>query len=441
MIRISKILFLTFITTICYSQEIRHWKKYSNPIEAGFSTDKLSQAKQFFDSTNAVSLMLIKNGNVVVAWGDVQRRYKCHSVRKSLLNSLYGVGVKLNFIDIEKTIGELGIKEKVELLESEKSAKVRDLLSMSSGIYLNSALQPDVGGSPPRGSFKAGQNQYYNNWDFNVLGTIYNQESKSEVFSDFKKYIADPISMEDFRVFDGTYEYEEISLHPGYPLKLSTRDLARFGQLYLQEGNWNGIQIIDTSWINKSMIPFQVVENMGNAATGYGYLWWIQERKGEAERYFALGWGEQYLGVFPNEAIVIVIRADSYFGEYFVEKSRESLIKLLLDSQVLEPMSNPDLDTLKIVDNISEKITLPEKKLLSYVGTYTIENNDIPNINSDFEIYLQDGELILKGLHYAYKFRLIPLSKDKFYIEDIDLYLRFEKSNIDNKLKPKIIKE
>jgi CubicO group peptidase (beta-lactamase class C family) len=416
--------------------------KYSNPIDAGFSPEKLSVARDFFNSTNAVSLMLIKNGNVVVAWGDVQRRYKCHSVRKSLLNSLYGVGIKLNFINIDKTIGEIGITEKVELLESEKLAKVKHLLSMSSGVYLDAALQPDVGGSPSRGSFKPGVNQYYNNWDFNVLGTIYNLECRSDVFWDFKKYIADPIGMQDYRIIDGTYEFEETSLHPGYPFKMSTRDLAKFGQLYLQQGNWNGKQIFDTSWIKQSLTPFQVVENTGNAATGYGYLWWIQERIGEHKRYFALGWGEQYLGIFPDNDIVIVLRADSYSGEYFIEEHRERLINLLLNANMSEPNSNPKLELLKLNENKSKRILLTNDILSKYIGNYRFEQSNLSEINADFTIKMyENGELIIENLHYAYKFELIPLSLDRFYIEDIGLYLKFEKDQIDNELRPIITKE
>jgi CubicO group peptidase (beta-lactamase class C family) len=299
-----------------------------------------------------------------------------------------------------------------------------------------------VGGSPSRGSFKPGVNQYYNNWDFNVLGTIYNLECRSDVFWDFKKYIADPIGMQDYRIIDGTYEFEETSLHPGYPFKMSTRDLAKFGQLYLQQGNWNGKQIFDTSWIKQSLTPFQVVENTGNAATGYGYLWWIQERIGEHKRYFALGWGEQYLGIFPDNDIVIVLRADSYSGEYFIEEHRERLINLLLNANMSEPNSNPKLELLKLNENKPKRILLTNDILSKYIGNYRFEQSNLSEINADFTIKMyENGELIIENLHYAYKFELIPLSLDRFYIEDIGLYLKFEQDQIDNELRPIITKE
>jgi len=431
---ITIIIILTFID--CKSQDDNTWLRYLTVDEAGFSIDKLQNAKDFFDSTSAVSMMLIKNGYVVTSWGNIERRYKCHSVRKSLLNSLYGVQIKNNVIDISKTIGDLDIKEKIELTEQEKSAKIKHLLSTRSGVYLDAALQPDVGDCPERGKFKPDENQYYNNWDFNVLGTIYNKETQSDIFIDFKKYIAVPLGMEDYREFDGTYEYENISLHPGYPIKMSTRDLAKFGQLYLQMGNWKGKQIFDTTWIEQSMTPYTRADNMGNAATGYGYLWWIQERQNEPKRYFAHGWGEQYLGVFPNENIVIVIRSDSYSGNYFIEEHREKLIKLLLESNQTDSKKSPKLVTLETCSNKLNGINLSKSQLTKYVDSFKIEQNNIPETNSEFRIKMANNMLIIEGLHYAYKFGIIPLTENRFFIEDIELFLEFEQDG--DILSPKI---
>ena len=53
---------------------------------------------------------------------------------------------------------------------------------------------------PIRGSHDPGTFWYYNNWDFNVLGTIFRQETGADIFEDFKKQFAVPLQMEDFRV-------------------------------------------------------------------------------------------------------------------------------------------------------------------------------------------------------------------------------------------------
>jgi len=241
------------------------WLKYQTPEDAGFSTVKLERAKAFYNSTPAKAVMIVSHGSVVAAWGDVERRYKCHSMRKSLLNSLFGIYVQRGMIDINQNLGVLGINDKIELTETEKTAKVSDLLKTRSGVYLPAALEEKNTSRPKRGSHPPGTFQYYNNWDFNVLGSIFVKATKQDIFEAFKRDIADPLGMQDFRIMDGACEYEENSIHPGYPFKMSARDLARFGQLYLQNGRWNNKPIIDEKWIAATSTPYTSATNMATA--------------------------------------------------------------------------------------------------------------------------------------------------------------------------------
>ena len=66
-----------------------------------------------------------------------------------------------------------------------------------------------------------------------------------DLFVDLYTNLAFPLQMEDFRIMDGVYQYVENSYYPAYSLKISSRDLARLGQLYLQDGMWNNKQIVN----------------------------------------------------------------------------------------------------------------------------------------------------------------------------------------------------
>ncbi|MDJ0723340.1 MAG: serine hydrolase [Desulfobacterales bacterium] len=94
-----------------------------------------------------------------------------------------------------------------ELIPAEKKATVADLLTSRSGVY-----HPALGeiaamrqAGPPRASHSPGTFWYYNNWDFNALGTIFEQETGMRIFEEFEKQIAKPLQMQDFIVRDGTY--------------------------------------------------------------------------------------------------------------------------------------------------------------------------------------------------------------------------------------------
>jgi CubicO group peptidase (beta-lactamase class C family) len=153
---------------------------------------------------------------------------------------------------------------------------------------------------PSRGAFEPGEHWYYNNWDFNVLGTIFERTTNLPIGQAFKEWIAEPIGMQDFNAADVYYRWEDVSLHPYYPFWISARDLARFGQLYLQMGQWGDRQVVPRSWIEQSIIPYSSTHNGG----GYGYTWWIHPNGAD----YAEGYMGQFAIVIPGEKLVVVSR-------------------------------------------------------------------------------------------------------------------------------------
>jgi len=106
---------------------------------------------------------------------------------------------------------------------------------------------------PARGSHHLGTFWYYNNWDFNVLGTVFRRMTGEDIYGAIDRRIAKPIGMEDYRPEEGEYGLEDSSLHPSYLFRISARDLARFGLLYLHRGRWRGDQLIPAAWVDASV--------------------------------------------------------------------------------------------------------------------------------------------------------------------------------------------
>ncbi len=89
-------------------------------------------------------------------------------------------------------------------------------------------------GRVSRGSHLPGTYFYYTNFDFNVLGTIFEQQVGHGIFEEFQERIAKPLGMEDYLPGRCFYQYElDKSMHPAYHMRMSARDLARYGQLYI----------------------------------------------------------------------------------------------------------------------------------------------------------------------------------------------------------------
>ena len=267
----------------------------------------LDAARDYVATLKPTALMVVQDGKTVASWGDTSRKINVASVRKSLLGALYGIAVADGRIDLGSTLATLGIDDKAPALtETEKQATVRDLLMARSGIYHVAAHETaDIRRKRPRrGSHAPGSFWYYNNWDFNALGTIYRQRTGEDIFKSFARHIAGPIGMQDFTPRDGSYVLEKASIHPAYPFTMSTRDLARFGQLFLDDGRWNGKQIVPAQWVAESTTAYSATDR---ASMGYGYLWWALNPatfgKGAA---LASGYGGQAIAVIPSKHLVVV---------------------------------------------------------------------------------------------------------------------------------------
>lgn len=286
------------------------WQRV-DPSSGGWSVEQLKAAQDYATSLKPTAVMVVQNGEVIASWGDVSRKVNVASVRKSLISALYGIAVSEGHIDLGSTLANLGIDDKPPALSAaEKQATVRDLLMARSGIYHAAAYETaDIREKrPKRGSHAPGTFWFYNNWDFNALGTIYRQLTGEDIFRSFADRIAEPIGMEDFSVGDGRYVTEQKSKHSAYAFRLSARDAARFGQLYLEGGRWSGRQVIPEVWVRASTTAYSVTDR---GSMGYGYLWWTLNPDvfgpGSA---LASGYGGQAIAIVPSKHLVVVQTVD-----------------------------------------------------------------------------------------------------------------------------------
>lgn len=306
----------------------RHWQRAESPAALGWSVDKLRNAREFSDTLDTAALMIVQDGVVVDEWGQTALPLMCHSVRKSLLSALYGPHVESGQIDLGRNLNELGIDDnEPSLTEVERQATIRDLLKARSGVY-HSALYETAAmaaARPTRGSHDPGSHWYYNNWDFNAAGSIFENLTGRSIFEEFTNRIAIPLGMEDFdRSRHTGYVTGDDSVHPAYPFELSTRDLARFGLLFLRNGSWAGQQLVSESWIKESTASYSDTGGSG----GYGYMWWVAVEGKHfpgvslpAGSYSARGNRGQYLVVIPAWNLVICHRVNSFQTDTAVSKT------------------------------------------------------------------------------------------------------------------------
>ncbi len=306
----------------------------------GWSEEGLERVEDELDRLGTAAFVLVTDGRTIMSHGRVDQPFRMHSIRKSLLSALIGIAASEGEMNLEATLGSLGINDKGLLTPREEAATVRHLLASRSGIYHPAASETDEARDerPSRGSHEPGNHWYYNNWDFNALGTIYGSARGQTVGDAFRDRIAIPIAMQDFDV-DRDFEYHHephLSRHPSYRFRLSARDLVRFGSLFLNQGEWNGRQLVPTDWVSRSTSTITPLDSEGTKG-GYGLMWWTtgpNDSSLPAGSYTASGAGGQRLTVLPSIGSVVVHLMDTD-GEARIGTGRyDALLRLLMLARV-----------------------------------------------------------------------------------------------------------
>ena len=271
----------------------------------------LREAYRFLEQESGMdAFVALKGDQVLAAWGETALPINTHSVRKSVLSALYGIAIGKGLVRLDQTLAELGIDDQVvPLTAAERGATVRDLLTSRSGVYIEAAgeTQGMKDGRPRRGSHRPGEAFYYNNWGFNVLGIIFEKQTKLSIGQALYDWIARPTGMRTFRPEHVIYAQPDYTEHRQFVIFLSAEDLARLGALFLREGKWQGKQVIPAAWVRESTAR-HVETNYQEPFDGYGYLWLLDRDEGTI---WADGWGGQFMIIDPAHDLVVVSRNDT----------------------------------------------------------------------------------------------------------------------------------
>ncbi len=348
-----KLLVLTLLlSALNYTADSQEKFKYVKPETKGFSSEKLESLKNHLEESGSSSMIIMIEDAIIFEWGDTKKKHLIHSIRKAMLNSLYGIAIANGDIDTTATLKTLGIDDIDPLSDQELKASIADLLRSRSGVYHNAAAVNNamLRGRPERNTYKPGAYYYYNNWDYNALGAILEQETGRNIYEMFYDEIAKPLGMdfsgeyvtlevgsEDIEIpnTDGFYQFERSqSKYPAYHFRMSSQDLALYGQLYLNHGVWNGEQIISKEWIDVSTKPYSVYSpQYGNA---YGMLWRVRVPGENTKRnsFFHTGLGIHMLGIYPDSRLVMVHRVNTEDDYNYNEGDFYKMIRLLFNSRL-----------------------------------------------------------------------------------------------------------
>ncbi|RYG35724.1 class C beta-lactamase-related serine hydrolase [bacterium] len=256
------------------------------------------------------SMMLLRHGKVAAeAWWKPftpDQSHVLYSLSKSFTSTAIGLAVSEGRLKVEdKVVSFFPDKVPAEISENLAAMRVYDLLTMSTGHE----SEPGRNGEDWVKDFlaapvphKPGTHFLYNTPATHVLAAIVQKVTKRRMLDYLTPRLFEPLGIEG-ATWDQSPAGVDIG---GYGLKLKTEDIAKFGQLFLQKGKWEGKQIVPAAWVEdatKKQVSNGDPAQANDWSQGYGYQFW----RCQHGHYRGDGAFGQYCIVMPAHDAVLAI--------------------------------------------------------------------------------------------------------------------------------------
>ncbi len=264
--------------------------------------------------------MILRHGAIAAEWGDTARVDMTYSISKSYLSTVAGLAFDRGMIrDLDERVSVL---VPTEHFSGDHNGQItwRQLLRQTSewtGTLWGKRDIADRRKGVDREIQQPGTFYEYNDVRVNLLSFALMNIWKRALPEVIKEYVMDPIGASDTWEWHGySTSWEEIGGqkihgvsgggHFGGGVWIATPDHARFGQLFLQRGKWEGKQLISERWIDEATTPASVEPT-------YGFMWWLNPDhlmfpSLPTNSYAARGAGSNIIYISPDDDLVVVLR-------------------------------------------------------------------------------------------------------------------------------------
>ncbi len=232
------------------------------------------------------------------------------SVTKSVVSTLIGIALADGDLEsLDQTIGDL-IPDRIPADADPRTAgiTVRSLLTMTSGLDWSAYSDyPDLIASDDWVTLtlsqpvvaEQGTTYVYNSGGSHLLSVIVTEVTGQDTAEFAQERLFDPLG-----IVPGKWERSpQDEATGGFGLHLTARDMAKLGRLYLDEGRWEGEQIVPADYVAEAITYQSAGDSTGGVP--YGYQWWVTEVYGYPVA-FALGYGGQFIYLVPDLDLVVV---------------------------------------------------------------------------------------------------------------------------------------
>ena len=333
------IIIMLLLGNVCYGQNSY---TYSQPeeLEDGWKTNHIQATgidstliyklfNQINDANHKMhSVVVVRNNQLILEeyFHDhgVNVPHDLRSATKSIRSILSGIAIDKGFIDhindpITKYLKYPTAKKNLDIRKEEIT--IKHLLTMSSGLDCNDWDKKSLGQEDRVYRKKdwlqytldlpmvntPGEVSHYCSMGVVLLAEIISQSSGMAIDEFAHKYLFKPLGIDNIQ-WGHTSDREVIA--SGKRIYMTPRDMAKIGQLVLNKGQWQGMQIVSEEWIEAATTPKTKI-----AGIDYGYLWWNIPFKVSDSTIIsktATGNGGQYIFIIPEKELIAVFTGGAY---------------------------------------------------------------------------------------------------------------------------------
>lgn len=336
LLTVSSCLFVSPNLTYCEAWTPDYWPtdgwRYSTPEAQGMLSSQLVAMRDFLyaQQIQLDSVLIVRNGYIVyedypsVYTEDM--RHILYSCTKSVASAVLGIALGQGYFNgTQDRLLDFFPDRTVANPDPRKDRiTVESLLTMKAGFEWDEwSVSYEDGNNPVYGLMSSvdalqfmldlpmaaepGATWVYNSGVSHLLSCIVNATTGRFTGDFAQEYLFDPLGITN--VYWET-DFAGINFG-GFGLHLTPRDMAKFGYMYLNNGTWDGEQILPASWVEASTM----VNHTTGSNVGYGYQWWINPDWGA---FSARGYRGQRIHVLPNENLVVVFTASGSHAHYDV---------------------------------------------------------------------------------------------------------------------------
>ncbi|MGE5458918.1 MAG: signal peptidase I [Methanobacterium sp.] len=265
----------------------------------------------------ADTVHIVKNGELVdEKFSGTYNRDTLHYIwsdTKSITSTLVGIACDQGKIKLDNKVVDYFPGNKFDNMDTlKKSMTVRDLLTMRSGLQWPNEITGSIEEMMRAKSWigftmsqpmqtKPGTVFSYNTGNMEVVSAIISKTTGMSEEDFAKKYLFGPLNITKYKWPKNPDGYSM----GGSGLAMRPRDMAKIGQLMLQNGKWNDKQVVSEKWVKEATAP--IVTSTSIPVCSYGYNWWINPK---IKMYFASGLYGQTIYVVPQKNMVVVFTAN-----------------------------------------------------------------------------------------------------------------------------------